>query len=296
MRQIFLLLVFCLILSAPVHAAPVRVFCAEAFWCDLARGLGGDAVRTESILVSPAVDPHDFQVTPVTVRALASADIVIWTGGHYDDWIPPLLAAQPDPGRQDIAIADLVPDTDRANPHLADDPAAARALIDRLSASLTTRLSRHPAGAEDSVMIERIAREKRRYDRQFDALTGRLDALRTRYAGLPVAVGEPVGGPVFRALGLRVVDADFALATMRHEDPSPRDVARLEDALRGREVRAFVTNPAMRVPSVIRLERIAREAGIPVVSLDEFPPPGLSWQDWMTDRIDRLQRALDRHE
>jgi zinc/manganese transport system substrate-binding protein len=41
-----------------------------------------------------------------------------------------------------------------------------------------------------------------------------------------------------------------------------------------------------------RLLGIANEAKVPVVGVSETEPPGTRYQQWMTDQLDALERAL----
>lgn len=273
--------------TAPVSGSPTSVFCAEAIWCRMVQDLSGDTVTVTSVLASPQTDPHDFQVTPDTARQLVGADLVIMTGGHYDDWLMPLLGAQNNSGRELVNIASLFKLGSGDNPHIFDDPRAMHLAIDRVAQWLDKRFPQQHVNLD-------AARVR---DESFcDDLIARLNALRPQVQGTAIAIAEPVGGPLFAALGLKVTDAEFALSTMVHSDPAPQDVARLEDDLRGRRVAAFIINPAMQTPALMRLAKLARQSGIPVVSLDEFPASDVAWKDWMTGRIDRLAGALNVHE
>lgn len=286
MRQTLFLLICFLTLLGSARAEPVKVFCAEALWCDLAEALGGSAVSTTSILTSPRIDPHDFQVTPDMARKLADSNIVLMMGGHYDDWVSPLLAAQPSASRHVISVASLAGLAPNDNPHLFDDPEAVKRLVAALSTELAARL---PGDAMS------IKARQNDMDAVIAAFSDRLKRLRPQTQGMKIAVAEPVGGPLLQALGIEVVDPEFALAAMNHDDPAPRDVARLEDALRDRQVRILIVNPAVRSPSLARIEALARESHVPVVSFDEFPESGQPWQDWMKARLDRLVAALGIH-
>lgn len=286
MRQTFFLLLCFLTLFGSARAEPVKVFCAEALWCDLAETLGGKAVSTTSILTSPLIDPHDFQVTPDMARKLADSSVVLMMGGHYDDWVPPLLAAQPSSSRRVILVASLTKLEQGDNPHLFDDPEAIGLMVTALAQELSRRLP-DEAGA--------IAARRAGYMSVIGGISQRLQTLHQELQGTRIAVAEPVGGPLFQALGIDIVDPAFALAAMTHDDPAPREVARLEEALRRKEVRLLVVNPAVASSSLNRIVALAREAGIPIVEFDEFPAAGHAWQGWMTDRLDRLVAALGAH-
>jgi zinc/manganese transport system substrate-binding protein len=43
-----------------------------------------------------------------------------------------------------------------------------------------------------------------------------------------------------------------------------------------------------------RMQKRAQEAKIPIVGVSETEPPGKSYQDWMTDQLGALDKALAR--
>ena len=57
-------------LSAPAFADPVKVVAAENFYGDLASQIGGANVAVTSILSNPDDDPHLFEASPETAKAL----------------------------------------------------------------------------------------------------------------------------------------------------------------------------------------------------------------------------------
>jgi zinc/manganese transport system substrate-binding protein len=67
-------------LSAPAFADPVRVVAAENFYGDMASQIGGANVAVTSILSNPDDDPHLFEASPATAKALSDAKIVIANG------------------------------------------------------------------------------------------------------------------------------------------------------------------------------------------------------------------------
>ena len=53
---------------------------------DLARAVAGDRAGVVGLIPANA-DPHDYEVRPGDVKALADADVVIRSGGDLDDWL-----------------------------------------------------------------------------------------------------------------------------------------------------------------------------------------------------------------
>src|SRR5215207_2628830 len=53
---------------------------------DFARRVGGDAVHVIGLL-APNADPHEFELRPDDVKAIARADVVVRSGGDLDEWL-----------------------------------------------------------------------------------------------------------------------------------------------------------------------------------------------------------------
>ena len=126
-------------LSAPAFADPVKVVAAENFYGDMASQIGGANVAVTSILSNPDDDPHLFEASPSTAKALSDAKIVIANGVDYDPWMEKLLGASKAPGRKEIVVGALVGRKAGDNPHLWYNPtymtAAAKALVADLVAA-----------------------------------------------------------------------------------------------------------------------------------------------------------------
>ena len=70
----------------------IPVVAAENFYGDVVQQLGGDRVQVTSILSNPDEDPHLFEASPKTARALQHAALVVYNGADYDPWMDKLLA------------------------------------------------------------------------------------------------------------------------------------------------------------------------------------------------------------
>src|SRR3954454_19463674 len=58
---------------------------------DIARNVAPDAHVTS--ILKPNTDPHEYEVRPRDVKALAQADIVLKSGGEADEWLEGALDA-----------------------------------------------------------------------------------------------------------------------------------------------------------------------------------------------------------
>ena len=174
--SLFAAAAFCA-LSAPALADPVKVVAAENFYGDMASQVGGANVAVTSILSSPDEDPHLFEASPDTAKALTDAKVVIVNGVDYDPWMEKLLGAHKAPGRKVIIVGQLVGHKPGDNPHLWYDPAYMKAAAKALVADLDAVDPAHKADYEqgyakfvDSLkpIDEKIARSQEEIRRPAD--------------------------------------------------------------------------------------------------------------------------------
>jgi zinc/manganese transport system substrate-binding protein len=269
--------------GAGALADPVRVVAAENFYGDLARQIGGEHVAVVSILTNPDQDPHLFEASPQTAKAVAGAQVVIVNGADYDPWMNRLLAASPAPARKTIDVGALVGAKPGDNPHLWYGPqnmkAAAQALAEALAAVDAPHAADYRSGAAQFLV-------------SLKPLDARLADMRQRYQGVAVAASEPVFGCAAEAAGLDVREGKFALSVMNDSEPAPSDVATFESDLKGHKVRALIYNSQASEPSVEKLVALARASGVPVVGVTETEPARTSYQQWIEGELDALDHAL----
>lgn len=272
-----------LLLSGVAVAAPLQIVAAENFYGDAARLLGGPYVRVTSVLSNPNQDPHLFEASASTARALAGANVVIRSGAGYDPWMDRLLSAAQVKGRTVITVANLVNKKPGDNPHVWYDPATMPLFAKTLHAELVRRDPAHQADFDANLAA---------YTASLKPLLNKVAALRARYAGTPVAATEPVFGLMAGALGLKMTNAAFQLAVQNGTEPGARQVAALQDDLRAGRVRALFYNLQVSDPATERLKAVARSGGVPVVGVTETQPAGQTYPQWMLSQLNELGRAL----
>src|SRR5215831_13765329 len=75
----------------PARGEPLKMVAAESVYGDIARQIGGSDVKVMSVLANPNQDPHEFEPSASTARAIAAARLVIYNGADYDPWAAKLL-------------------------------------------------------------------------------------------------------------------------------------------------------------------------------------------------------------
>jgi zinc/manganese transport system substrate-binding protein len=265
-------------------APPIRIVAAENFYGDIAQQLGAGHVHVVSILSNPDQDPHLFEASPSTARALGDAQLVIMNGAGYDPWMDTLLAAARSPGRRVIVAGPLVGKKTGDNPHLWYDPATMPAVARAIAAELETL---DPAHAAD------YRRHLAAVLASLEPIRNEIQAIRARHEGAPVTATEPVFGYMAQALGLSMRNEAFQLAVMNDTEPSARQIAAFEDDLTTGRVKILFYNSQVSDQATERARRIAARHQIAVVGVTETQPAGKTYQAWMMDELAATGRALD---
>jgi zinc/manganese transport system substrate-binding protein len=268
---------------AAAEAEPIAVVAAENFYGDVAEQVGGSAVTVTSILTNPDQDPHLFEASVSTARALAAARIVIYNGADYDPWMSKLLAASRATGRITIEVAKLVGKKAGDNPHLWYDPATMPAVAKALAAQLAKLDPDHRSDYE----ARRDA-----FDASLKPIDEKIAALRQRYAGTAITATEPVAGYMAEAIHLKVRNPRFQLAIMNNTEPSASEIAAFQKDLKTRTVKVLLYNSQTSEELTEKMRSIAKDSGVPIVGVTETEPEGKKYQDWMLSELSALETGL----
>jgi ABC-type Zn uptake system ZnuABC Zn-binding protein ZnuA len=216
-------------------------------------------VRT---VIPPGVSPHVFEPAPRDVKRFAPARLVVTVGAGYDDWAKKLVATCAsdavlhDAGRSVGVFSEGGEDHDGEigrDPHWWLSPRlAARALAPL--AELFARLD--PAGAAGYRIRARDG------EAALLALDAELAALLAPVKGRPIVAAHNSWAYFAAEYGL---ENGGAIETVPGKEPSPRDIKRLLDLVRARNVKAVFAEPQF-PPAAARI--LASDAGIRVALVD----------------------------
>ena len=230
-------------------------------------------------------DPHEFEASASTARAIADARLVIYNGAGYDPWAPRLLAASKGKSRDVIEVARLLNKKAGDNPHFWYDATAMSAFASTLAGKMSELDTAHKSA---------YAERGEAFEASIARLRERIAALRSKHAGTPVTATEPVFDYMAEALGLKMRNSRFQLAVMNGTEPSAVAIAAFEKDLRTRGVKLLLYNTQTTQALAQRMRAIAMEAGVPVIAITETAPQDRSYQAWMLALLEALDRALDR--
>ncbi|HWG06780.1 MAG TPA: zinc ABC transporter substrate-binding protein, partial [Beijerinckiaceae bacterium] len=185
--------------------------------------------------------------------------------------------------RKSIVVAELAGRKTGDNPHVWYDLNTMLAYAGALTEALAAD---DPAGAPG--FRQRLAQ----FQDSIRPIAAKIAALKSRLAGTPVTATEPIFGYMFDALGMQSRNQAFQLAVMNDAEPSPSDVAGFENDLKTHTVKLLLYNSQASDPTADRMKSIAGAAGVPIVGATETEPKGKTYQSWMTDELDAVDKAL----
>jgi ABC-type Zn uptake system ZnuABC Zn-binding protein ZnuA len=243
---------------APLDGRPL-VLTTTTLLADMARNVGGDRVRVES-MVPAGAHVEEYEPKPADARHVAQARLIVENGLDLDAWAERLLGDR----RADasvLVVSDGLPTIDD-NPHLWFDVQLARRYVEKIRDALIALDAEGRDGYQ-----ERFAR--------YDAALVALDAeVKDIIATIPAERRKLVTShDAFRylaqAYGLEIVG--FAQIEPG-KDPRPAELAALVGAVRASGVSAIFSESGS---SPIIAEAVAQEVGPSVRVVTDLPTDGV---------------------
>jgi zinc/manganese transport system substrate-binding protein len=268
------------------YSGKLQVAAAENFWGSIAAQLGGEKVAVTSIVANPDTDPHSYEPTATDAVAFARSQIAIVNGIGYDNWAAKLLAADPSGTRAVLDVGKLLGLGQGANPHQWYLPASVRRVIDRIAADYQ-RLDPKDAAYFNRRRVAFQTQSLARYNR----LRSEIHA---RYAGVPVGYSESVFQPLGQSLGLKLMTPySFAKAIAEGAEVSAQDKQTVDRQAEDHAIDVWVYNSQNVTPDVQSVNRLARAAHVPTVTVTEtLSPASASFEQWQTAQLSALRVAL----
>ena len=266
MRRLVLLPLLLLVAGCGAAASAgdrITVVATTTQVADLARNVGGAHVHVVQIL-APNADPHDYELRPHDVQAVADADVVLRSGGDVDAWIADAIGGSGTHAPVIDLSRGVVLHGD--DPHWWQDPRNAMAATGEIEAALARA---DPAHADAYARAAHAYTGKlRRLDHAVAACIARVPAAERKL----VTTHDALGYYAHR-YGIEVIGAVIpSLST--EAQPSAGDTASLIAAIRRTGVKAIFAESSVN-PKVEAA--IARETGAKVGAAlwaDTLGPPG----------------------
>ncbi|MGD0751366.1 MAG: zinc ABC transporter substrate-binding protein [Anaerolineales bacterium] len=262
----------------------IAVVAAENFYGNIVQQLGAGHVSVVSILSDPNIDPHEYESSVQNGIAVSKAQLVIQNGDDYDTWMDKLLSASPNPKRIVLVGADI------ANHKLTDNPHVWYGIdnIQTIAAGITAALEKiDPA---DTSAFEAASTA---FDQSLLPIQQKLSELKSKYAGTPVGLTETIFLYQTGPIGLNVLTPfAYEKAIAEGNDPPADTVVTTNNQINQRLVKVLIYNVQTVTPLTTNLQEAAIKNNIPIVPVSETMPEGKTYQGWMLDQLNALQKAL----
>ena len=259
---------------------------------EAASRVGGDLVSVQN-LTPPGVEPHDLELAPDDIEAIANADVIVYLGGGFQPAVEDALAEAEhavtvdalDAVATNAAPASEADEGLTVDPHVWLDPARYEEIVRSVSAALSEA---DPANeATNAANAEAYIGQIAALDEEFRA--GLSDCERTT-----IVTSHEAFGYLADAYGLTQVGI---LGLSPEAEPDPRRLAELRDLVQREGVTTIFAEELVS-PKVA--ETLASEAGVqvavlnPIESLtDAQERAGEDYLSLMRENLDTLRRALD---
>ncbi|MET1247210.1 metal ABC transporter solute-binding protein [Sporolactobacillus sp. STCC-11] len=259
----------------------ISIVAAEDFYGEVANAVGGKHVLVTSIINKPNMDPHDFEATPQTAKAVSSAKLVIYNGIGYDGWMEKLVSNQKS-GNVIRVGEDVMNKKDGDNEHLWYQPDTMLALANHLADKL---------GKLDSANADEYKDNAAKYIASIKPIKDEVAKLSKKSDNKLVDVSEPVFDYMLEALGYKVANNHFEQAVEEESDPSPKDIAQMQQDIEKKKIAFFVSNSQEMSPTVEKMVKLANKHHVPVIKVTETLPAGKNYKTWILDELKQIEEA-----
>lgn len=251
-------------------------------WGSIATAVAGQDVEVTSIISDPAADPHSFETSASDTAKISDADLVVFNGGHYDEFIEKAISGK---DKRTVEAFEERPDKSDENEHVWYDVSTVAAVADRIADEL---------GEIDATNASAYTERAVTFKNQLMGISAITGAIATQHPNAPVAQSEPLAHYLLLAATAQdKTPHEFQEAIEQETDPSPAAVAATRDLITGKQVKALIYNTQTQDKITQDLRAAAENAGIAIVELTETLPEGVDYVQWQTANAEALAAALN---
>lgn len=250
------------------------------FYGETAKVVAGKYGTVTSIIKSPNVDPHDFEPTTNSAKAVAKADVVVYNGLGYDSWMQRLISSDSEGNVKALNVGKSVMNKQTGdNPHLWYN--------DQTMAKLANRLAKIYA-KKDPKHRKQFEANAKNYVASLKVIQKKVAALKQNRQKSLVDVSEPVFNYALTKMGYKINNSHFALAVENGSDPSAQDIRQMQKDIKQHKIAFFVNNPQASDAIVKNMVTLAKKHNVPVLNVTETQPSNKTYIEWMTDQYQQV--------
>lgn len=276
-------IVFLLLVSVTIYGTPINLIAAENFYGDVAKQIGGRYISVTNILTSTRQDPHIFKNDPALEQAFKKANLIVYNGLGYDDWIKQLLNKNSPPQSEIIVVANLLKKKNLENPHIWYDPET----MPLYAKALVAHFSKLDPSHRDY-----FQNRFEKFIRSSQKLLKQIHQMKSLYQGIAVIATEPVFNEMAAALGLVVHGKNFQMSIMRDQTPSATEIADFEEKIKSKTVKLLIYNDQVTDKITKKMRSLAKKNNIPVLGVNEILPSRQDYQMWISKELIELDNIL----
>lgn len=317
-----LVLAGCSATSDAADDGRISIVASTNVWGSVAAAVAGDRADVTAIITEPSADPHSYEASPRNAADVTDADLVVYNGGGYDEFIDDILAAEGDkPTVNAFELHGAESDLHAGHDHEAEMDTAATgaaehdatedadshaghghshggvnehvwydvATVDTVAHAIAAELSALDPANADAYTANAEAFHGKLHD--VSAITADVAA---KHPQTPVAQTEPIAYYLLAAAGLDDrTPEDFTRAIEEGNDPPPAAIAATRDLMSAKQVAVLIYNSQTEDKVTRDMRSAAEAAGIPVVEVTETLPEGVDYVQWQVSIAEQLAAALD---
>jgi zinc/manganese transport system substrate-binding protein len=247
-------------------------------WGTLAKELGGDLVKVNSIINSTNAEAHDYEPTTADVKRLCAATVAIVNGADYDSWA--LKAATNGKGTI-VNAAQAGGKKAGDNPHIWFSAKVRTKTADAITAAYRKAM---PGKADE---FEKLNRDWHAREAELEE---RIAKTKEATKGMSYGATESVARYLADDLGM--VDrtpTGYTRAVANDSEPTPGDITQFVKALKTKRITMLILNPQEANDMTKQLTDTAKQADVPVVDISEQMPGEYdSLLDWMSALVNAI--------
>ncbi|WP_067531431.1 metal ABC transporter solute-binding protein, Zn/Mn family [Nocardia crassostreae] len=286
--------------SSKNDSGELTVVASTNVWGDITKAIAGPDVKVESVISDPSADPHSFEVTAVEAAKITDADLIVYNGGGYDEFIDKAIDGKNKKsvnayqiitgesgdahGAEPSGAGDTGHGHEHPNEHVWYDVPGVEHVAEHIAEEL---------GALDPANKQAYADRAAAFGGQLAAVSAITGKIAAEHPNQPVLQTEPLA--YYLLVDAKAEDRtphEFQEAVEQGTDPAPADVAAVRDLLTGKQVRALVYNIQTEDKTTKDLRALSEANGVRVVEVTETLPQGQDYIQWMTGNARALAQAL----
>jgi len=258
-----------------------NIVASTSVWGNIAATIAGPDASVTALITDPAADPHSHETSAVESAEISDADLVVFNGGGYDEFIEKAIQGK---NKRTVDAFESRTDTSDENEHVFYDPRTVSAVADRIASTLGELDSAHAAAYTDRAAA---------FKTQLTAITAISTKIASEHPKTPVLQTEPLAHYLLVAAGTAdLTPHQFQEAIEQETDPAPAAVAATQDLLTGKKVRVLIYNIQTEDKITKDLRSLAQSNGVPIVEVTETLPDGVDYIQWQIKNAQALAAAL----